>query len=180
MVDSTVEFISSLKVDTTHNFLDLFNGLTLKILCKTAMGHDIDFDHGDARQYREDVETMKQLLRVRSNNPIFWFKTIWDWTIPGIKQHRLIQRMYKFTKTIISKRIDEFRSLDAEEMEEIKNEYNSGKIKRKLAFLDTLIYAMDVKKVKPRHIFDVFISSKTGYQSRGSSRRNRGFYVRRT
>ena len=28
-----------------------------------------------------------------------------------------------------------------------KNEYNSGKVKRKLAFLDTLIYAMDVQKV---------------------------------
>ena len=64
---------------------------------------------------------MKKLLRVRSNNPIYWFKSVWDWTIPGIKQHRLIKRMYNFTKTIIAKRIEEFRGLDAEEMAEIKD-----------------------------------------------------------
>ena len=55
MIDCAADFISSLKVDTSHNFLDLFNGLTLKILCKTAMGYDIDFENEDARQYREVI-----------------------------------------------------------------------------------------------------------------------------
>ena len=63
---------------------------------------------------------MKKLLRVRANNPIYWFKSVWDWSIPGNKQHRLIKRMYSFTKTIIAKRIEEFRGLGAEEMAEMK------------------------------------------------------------
>ena len=59
MIDCTVDFISAMKTDKTHDFLDLFNGLTLKILCKTAMGLDIDFEDPKAKQYRDDVERIK-------------------------------------------------------------------------------------------------------------------------
>ena len=86
------------------------------------------------------------MLRVRSNMPLWWFKPLWDLSPGGREEKRLINRMYSFTKSVIADRIKEFRSLPQEEMEQIKEEYNSGKVKRKLAFLDTLIYAMDVKK----------------------------------
>ena len=62
MIDCTLDFISAMKIDKTHDFLDLFNGLTLKILCKTAMGLDIDFEDPKAKQYRDDVERIKARL----------------------------------------------------------------------------------------------------------------------
>ena len=36
--------------------------------------------------------------------------------------------------------------MSAEDLKDIEQEYMSGKTKRKLAFLDTLIFAMDVQK----------------------------------
>ena len=86
------------------------------------------------------------MLRVRSNMPLWWFKSLWDLSPGGREEKRLIKRMYSFTKGVIADRIKEFRSLPKDELDQIKEEYNSGKVKRKLAFLDTLIYAMDVKQ----------------------------------
>ena len=43
MIDCAEEFINTLELDKVHDFLELFNALTLKVLCKTAMGLDIDF-----------------------------------------------------------------------------------------------------------------------------------------
>ena len=62
MIDCCQDFITSLKTNQTHDFLEKFNGLTLKILCKTAMGLDIDFENEDAKQYRKDVEKRVLLL----------------------------------------------------------------------------------------------------------------------
>lgn len=55
-------------------FLDLFNNLSLKIICKTAMGVDIDFEDEQSNTYRYDVERIKNTLRIRANNPVYWYE----------------------------------------------------------------------------------------------------------
>ena len=57
-------------------FLDLFNNLSLKIICKTAMGVDIDFEDEQSNTYRYDVERIKNTLRIRANNPVYWYE-VW-------------------------------------------------------------------------------------------------------
>lgn len=147
MIDCTHDFVHLLKSSnqSTHDFLDLFNNLSLKIICKTAMGVDIDFEDEHSNTYRYDVERIKNTLRIRANNPVYWYEFIWRLTPAGRREQRLISRMNKFTRDIILKRIEEFRKLSQAEVNEINDQYAAGKIKRKLAFLDTLIFAMDMK-----------------------------------
>ena len=99
MIDCTHDFIHLLKSsnESTHDFLgktenhcklpiignndndvlivlDLFNNLSLKIICKTAMGVDIDFEDQQSNTYRYDVERIKNTLRIRANNPVYWYE----------------------------------------------------------------------------------------------------------
>ena len=61
-------------LDLMKMFLDLFNNLSLKIICKTAMGVDIDFEDEQSNTYRYDVERIKNTLRIRANNPVYWYE----------------------------------------------------------------------------------------------------------
>ena len=94
MIDCTHDFVHLLKSsnESTHDFLgkitfkisrqkiykfyflDLFNNLSLKIICKTAMGVDIDFEDEQSNTYRYDVERIKRTLRIRANNPVYWYE----------------------------------------------------------------------------------------------------------
>ena len=107
----------------------------MKIICKTAMGHDIDFEDKKSNIYRRDVEKIKRVLRIRSNNPLYWFYPIWYLSPSGFYERKLINRMHQFTKELINNRIKQFRNLDQSEIEEMKNQYSKGQVKRKLAFL---------------------------------------------
>ena len=92
------------------------------------MGVDIDFEDEQSNTYRYDVERIKRTLRIRANNPVYWYevrsisfnqsiwpdvlvKFIWRLTPAGRREQRLISRMNKFTRDIILKRIEEFRKL---------------------------------------------------------------------
>ena len=52
--------------------------------------------------------------------------------------------MRKFTDKIVTDRITEFRKLSKDEISDMQENFGRGKVKRQMAFLDTLIYAMDV------------------------------------
>ena len=54
--------------------------------------------------------------------------------------------MHKFTEKIIERRIADFRQMSADEITDMAENYGRGKVKRQMAFLDTLIYSMDIAK----------------------------------
>ena len=61
----------------------------------------------------------------------------------GIKvaYHCIIKRLHKFTDAILEKRVKMFKNLNKEEIQEIKESFEAGKIKRSLPFLDNLLYS---------------------------------------
>ena len=87
---------------------------------------------------------MKRILHIRGQNPLFLNKFIFDLSSTGKRHQELITRMHTFSHEIIKNRTDEFRQMSKSELEDMNNNYSSGKVKRQLAFLDTLLYAMDV------------------------------------
>jgi len=93
----------------------------------------------------QDVESSKHMLRVRSLNPIIWSDLIFNLSPYGWHQKKLNQRMHAFTDKIVDNKIAEFRQLSKEDIQDISENYGRGKIKRQLAFLDTLIFAMDIE-----------------------------------
>ena len=40
------------------------------------MGVDIDFEDEQSNTYRYDVERIKNTLRIRANNPVYWYE-VW-------------------------------------------------------------------------------------------------------
>lgn len=54
--------------------------------------------------------------------------------------------MHSFTDRIVDDRITDFRKMTRDEMDDMAENFGRGKVKRQMAFLDTLIYAMDVAK----------------------------------
>jgi len=82
----------------------------------------------------------------RSMNPAYWNSFIWYLTSHGRKEKKIIGRMHKFTHELIRNRLDEYRGMSSEEIEDISNQYSSGKVKRKLALLDTMMFALDQKE----------------------------------
>jgi len=151
MTDTVNDFVAKLKAHVSLgakavDFYDEMNALALQIICRTAMGHKLSFEDKGAQQYRQDVESIKKTLRVRANNPVLWTKIIYDLSPFGWQQQKLIRRMHKFTEKIIERRIADFRQMSAEEITDMAENYGRGKVKRQMAFLDTLIYSMDIAK----------------------------------
>jgi len=75
-----------------------------------------------------------------------WYDQLFSQTPTGKRSKLLVSRLHEFSNKIIEKRIAEFRKLSKTELEEMGSSYASGKVKRELAFLDTLLYAMEVTK----------------------------------
>jgi cytochrome P450 len=106
------------------------------------MGSKLDYNDPLAETYRKDVDKIKRSLRVRSNNPLFWFENFFFYFTPeGWNQRNIIKRLHKFTDAILEKRVKMFKNLNKEEIQEIKESFEAGKIKRSLPFLDNLLYS---------------------------------------
>ena len=86
-------------------------------------------------------------MMIRSYNPVYWRSVIWNLTSHGREANKVIGRMHKFTREIIHNRLEEYRGMSSQEIEDISNQYASGKVKRKLALLDTMIFALDQKEL---------------------------------
>lgn len=89
---------------------------------------------------------MKNLAMIRAYNPLYWNTFIWNLTSHGRLENKLIRRMHKFTHEIIRHRLEEYRGMSSQEIEDLSNQYSSGKVKRKLALLDTMMFALDQKE----------------------------------
>ena len=89
---------------------------------------------------------MKNLMMIRSYNPLYWNTFIWNLTSHGRLEKKLIDRMHKFTHELIRDRLEEYHGLSSQEIEDMGNQYASGKVKRKLALLDTMMFALDQKE----------------------------------
>ena len=100
----------------------------------------------DFNQYRKDIEKIKNLMVIRSYNPVYWNTFIWNLTSHGRSQKKVISRMHKFTHGLIRNRLEEYRDMSSQEIEDMSNQYSSGKVKRKLALLDTMMFALDQKE----------------------------------
>jgi len=106
------------------------------------MGSKLDYNDPLAETYRKDVDRIKRSLRVRANNPLLWFENLFFKLTPeGRKQLKIIKRLHKFTDAILDTRVKMFKNLNKEEIQEIKESYEAGKIKRSLPFLDNLLYS---------------------------------------
>ena len=89
---------------------------------------------------------------IRAYNPLYWNNFIWNLTSHGRFQKKLIDRMHKFTHQLIRSRLEEYRGMSSQEIEDISNQYSSGKVKRKLALLDTMMFALDQKELTAKLI----------------------------
>ena len=85
-------------------------------------------------------------MMIRSYNPVYWNSFIWNLTSHGRLEKELIDRMHKFTHELIRDRLEEYHGLSAQEIKDMSNQFASGKVKRKLALLDTMMFALDQKE----------------------------------
>ena len=83
----------------------------------------------------------------RAFNPLYWVNFIWNLTSHGREEKIVIGRMHKFTREIIHNRLEKYRGMSSHEIEDINSQYASGKVKRKLALLDTMMFALDQKEL---------------------------------
>ena len=86
-------------------------------------------------------------MMIRSYNPVYWNGFIWNLTSYGREQKNIIGRMHTFTHALIHNRLEEYRGMSSQEIEDISSQYASGKVKRKLALLDTMMFALDQKEL---------------------------------
>jgi len=86
-------------------------------------------------------------MMIRSYNPVYWNGFIWNLTSYGRQQKKIIGRMHKFTHALIHNRLEEYRGMSSQEIEDMSSQYASGKVKRKLALLDTMMFALDQKEL---------------------------------
>ena len=89
---------------------------------------------------------MKNLMMVRSYNPFYLNIFIWNLTYHSRLVKKLIGRMHKFTHGLVRNRMEEYRGLSWKEIEDINNQYSSGKIRRRLALLVTMMFALYQKE----------------------------------
>ena len=82
----------------------------------------------------------------RAFNPLYWVNFIWNLTSHGREEKIVIGRMHKFTREIIHNRLEKYRGMSSHEIEDINSQYASGKVKRKLALLDTMMFALEQKE----------------------------------
>ena len=85
-------------------------------------------------------------MMIRSYNPVYWNSFIWNLTSHGRLEKELIDRMHKFTHELIRDRLEEYHGLSSQEIQDMSNQYASGKVKRKLALLDTMMFALEQKE----------------------------------
>ena len=85
-------------------------------------------------------------MMIRSYNPVYWNSFIWNLTSHGRLEKELIDRMHKFTHELIRDRLEEYHGLSSQEIKDISNKYAPGKVKRKLALLDTMMFALEQKE----------------------------------
>ena len=86
-------------------------------------------------------------MMIRSYNPVYWNSFIWNLTSHGRLEKELIDRMHKFTHELIRDRLEEYHGLSSQEIQDMSNQYASGKVKRKLALLDTMMFALDQQEL---------------------------------
>ena len=105
----------------------------------------------DFNLYRSDIEKIKNLVMKRTYNPLYWPDFVWNLTSNGQSQKKVIDRMHKFTHGLIRNRLEEYHNMSSQQIKDISSQYSSGMIKRKLALLDTMIFALDQKEMTLQH-----------------------------
>nr|AIT16229.1 cytochrome P450 family 4 protein [Sternaspis scutata] len=127
---------------------DMFPFITLcalDIICDTAMGKHVNAQADSDSKYVKAVYKMSELVHRRQKSPWFWPDVIYNSLPQGKQQQECLQILHGFTKAVIRERQSVIRKKIAEEgpTEPAKDDLYAEGGKKRMAFLDMLIYAAE-------------------------------------
>lgn len=85
----------------------LASGLTLDIICETAMGYKLENDTA-SKEYRNGINSLGEILAFRITRPWFHNDFMYNLTSNGKKYRRALEAIQGFTKNVINIRRNEF------------------------------------------------------------------------
>ncbi|NP_001165991.1 cytochrome P450 4BW5 [Nasonia vitripennis] len=117
---------------------------TLDVICKTAMGIDMDAQRGSMNLYTKSVNQMSRFVVNRYLRPWYASDFIYSKTEDGKQSQAAISVMREYSSKVIKERLDERRKLKSSKDEDKEDEF--GIKQRNKAFLDLLLEASENDK----------------------------------
>ncbi|XP_003746392.1 cytochrome P450 4V2-like [Galendromus occidentalis] len=113
--------------------------LTLKIICETVMGVNLDtYEREATRDYLDAMRRMGELLLLRVISPYQWPEWLYRWTPSGSEAYGVVARLHHFSKTVIEERQAYFEN-DPEALGNLMKLDVDESFKCKKPFLDLLL-----------------------------------------
>ncbi|XP_043470023.1 uncharacterized protein LOC122503517 [Leptopilina heterotoma] len=151
-VENAQKLVESLKSKegVTKDIVPLFKIHTLKIICETAMGIQLD-KVGDEKQYANAIRELGSILFYRTPKPWFHIDWIFSLSPKGQIQKKCLKTLHDFTTKIIEERRKYLKSnLNGKEDSLKKNghvEDDVGIRKKRTAMLDILIKSAEENEI---------------------------------
>ncbi|XP_023225516.1 cytochrome P450 4C1-like isoform X2 [Centruroides sculpturatus] len=113
---------------------------TLDIIGETAMGVEINAQQNEESEYVKSIGKIQELIFRRMMYPWLWSDFVFNLTTSGREFNRLVNIVHNFTRKVITekKKIFQQTAYEVEIQSEKENIY--FKSKKRMAFLDLLLY----------------------------------------
>lgn len=151
-VENAEKLVESLKSKegVTKDIIPLFKIHTLKIICETAMGIQLD-KVGDEKQYANAIRELGFNLFYRAPRPWFHIDWLFNLSPRGQIQKKCLKTLHEFTTKIIKERRKYLKSTLNEKEESAKKnghvEDDVGIRKKRTAMLDILIKSAEENEI---------------------------------
>lgn len=132
-------FTKKLESRMDHDVIPDVQTLTLKIICETVMGVNLDtYDKEAARDYLDAMRRMGELLLIRVISPHQWPEWLYRMTPSGAETYGVVKRLHKFSRTVIEERQAHFEG-SPEALKNLLQLNIDESFKCKKPFLDLLL-----------------------------------------
>nr|UUB32662.1 cytochrome P450 CYP4BQ2 [Dendroctonus rhizophagus] len=138
--DPTREFLEILREQCGQNQVDIrpyVSTFTLDVICRTAMGVQLNIQTESRSEYFNAVSSMCELVVKRAFSPLKSFDCLYHFTADYAEEKKHLNMLHKVSNDVIELRQ---KLLESEEIEDDVNEVGA---KRKMAFLDLLLKYRD-------------------------------------
>lgn len=141
--------VDQLSAKANGEFFDVYPLLTncaLTIICKAAMGVDINDATSSNSEYVQAISGIVDLIVHRTFHPYLYSDIVWYNTSKGRLQQKYLEILHGFTRQVIQKRKEKLMNGNAVEEKLTEEDILLGK-KRRLVFLDLLLEANRDKQI---------------------------------
>ncbi|KAM5194429.1 cytochrome P450 4V2 [Mantella aurantiaca] len=135
------KFKTRLDKDAFNCFMDI-TLCALDIISETAMGKKIHAQSNSSSEYIQAIYKMSDILHRRQRLPWLWPDFLYSKLAEGKEHDKNLHILHLFTETVIRERVKALKDQGFLE-EQPSGDANSGKSKKRRAFLDLLLSSTD-------------------------------------